>query len=121
MERNIELLEKTMRYIEDNPDKHDQSKWWCDTAGCFAGWALSLSGVSPRELENLRDQSLALAVNPYRSPVASRAMQVLGLTVGESRKMFDSDNTRDMLSLMVKDLVNGEKLRSLSEYQEGAE
>jgi hypothetical protein len=55
--RNIELLEKTMQFINDHEDKHDQNVWFrlddnrgkavtktCETAACFAGWACLLSG-----------------------------------------------------------------------------
>jgi hypothetical protein len=41
---NAELLEQVMQYIEDHPEQWDQSDWVCETAGCFAGNALLLSG-----------------------------------------------------------------------------
>lgn len=44
---NIDLLDKTMNYINEHPDEHDQSMWRCGTSRCFAGWACSLDGAVP--------------------------------------------------------------------------
>jgi hypothetical protein len=46
---NIELLKKTLNFIEVKPDGWKQDRWAtvtdCGTSYCFAGWALTLAGV----------------------------------------------------------------------------
>lgn len=44
---NIDLLDRTMNYINEHPDEHDQGVWRCGTSRCFAGWACSLDGAVP--------------------------------------------------------------------------
>src|SRR5690348_5458725 len=45
---NIELLEKVLKHIEDNPETWDQGNWRCGTSYCFAGHAVLLSGWTPK-------------------------------------------------------------------------
>lgn len=42
---NIDLLDKTMNYITEHPEQHDQGVWRCGTSRCFAGWACTLDGA----------------------------------------------------------------------------
>ncbi|MBO0676755.1 hypothetical protein JRC04_04685 [Mycolicibacterium sp. S2-37] len=105
MERNVELLERVMQHILDHPEQHFQGSWItsCGTAACFAGWAAMFSGMSAREVyehDRMKDVGAEL----------------LGLTAGEAFVLFTSWNTRDMLQLMVKDLVNGDALRDNLTY-----
>lgn len=44
---NIDLLDKTMNYIIEHPEEHDQGMWRCGTSRCFAGWACTLDGAVP--------------------------------------------------------------------------
>lgn len=48
---NAELAYKVLDHIDAHPDQWDQDVWWtdqhyagCGSAGCFAGWAVVLSG-----------------------------------------------------------------------------
>ena len=107
--RNIELLEKTMQFIKDNPEKHDQARW-CGTAQCFAGWATSLEGYTERVYWDRHPSSSYLVVNGNDVHVEDLARKLLGLTRREADQLFDADNTREDLELMVKDLVNGGEL-----------
>lgn len=109
MKRNVELLEKTIQHIEDYPEDHDQTRWFteCGTASCFAGWAWNLAG---RNYDNfLAYTNLSLC--------HFSAQSLLGLTTNEALILFYEFNTRDMLKLMVKDLVNGDDLRDREEYK----
>jgi hypothetical protein len=63
---NVELLDKTLAYIEEHPKEWQQGSWVCETAACFAGNALLLSGlkrmwdeavVSPGQLDALLDDT----------------------------------------------------------------
>lgn len=104
MTRNVELLQQTMQHITDHPEQHYQGRWICGTAACYAGRAALLSGVTIDEICETPDM-WELGAN------------LLGLTTFEARNLFDPDNTRSMLELMVKDLVNGDDLRQSIDYQ----
>ena len=98
--RNIELLEKTMTFIKDNPTKHDQRVWVndagsCGTTACFAGWAAMLAGWTAHEVDSCQDIAGEIGAN------------LLGLTFQECRALFYGMNTVDELELMVKELVAG--------------
>ena len=111
MKRNVELLQRTMQYIMDHPEQHDQRHWVvntdCGTAACFAGWAMILSGRK-------------ITSGSSSSYIGREARELLGLTRVESMTLFCGDNTRPALQLMVKDLVNGGELRPVHSYQAGA-
>ena len=119
MKRNVELLERTMRHILDHPERHDQAQWIapCGTAACFAGWSVLLS---PNwEVFDYRGVWLARRVGePEDVWAPSEAAKVeLGVTPDEAAILFDVVNTRPMLQLMVKDLVNGDDLREVEDYR----
>lgn len=109
-ERNVELLQQTMQYIKDNPEQHKQDIWLneCGTAACFAGWAALLSGHSSSELYEVISRS---GMNRFGA-------DLLGLNYDEAIQMFEIHNSREMLEHMVKDLVNGDKLRDWRDYYE---
>lgn len=106
MERNVELLEKTMQHIKDHPEMHDQSLWVnsCGTTACFAGWALMFNGLTAKEV----------SAREAADSVQGDAADALGLTTQESDVLFHSLNTRENLERMVKALVNGEDIRHLA-------
>lgn len=96
--RNVELLEKTLQHIKDHPEEWDQSIYrsqtlpnGCSTACCFAGTAVLLAGIS----------------HTVVGSIPERAEQLLGLSLEEGYTLFASNNSLEMLELMVKDLVNG--------------
>lgn len=106
MKRNVELLQQTMQYIKDHPERHQQDIWTnqCGTAACFAGWAAMLSGWAAWQVHNFE--------------MWTRGANLLGLTYTEARILFDTGNTAPMLELMVKDLVNGDQLRDQADYHD---
>lgn len=117
---NVQLLEEVMTFIDDHPDKHDQMQWlsgrtpdrnpahWCATSGCFAGWAIVLSGVlteaeiGERVRMNLGDDWCVQA--------PQIAQGILDIPFEDRTILFHGNNTRENLGLMVKDIVNGEHL-----------
>lgn len=111
IERNIELLEKTMQYIKDHPHDHNQGEWWCGTTGCFFGWAVHLSGL---ELE--KDWTVITPGQWAGNFLPETAAELLGLTQDEAATLSNGGNTIAMLELMVKDLVNGDKLKDQRHY-----
>lgn len=98
---NVELLQQVMQHIKDHPEQHDQQIVVCGTAACFAGRAMLLSDWSSHRI--------ACSSIP-------ECAQLLGLTTIQAQKLFRYDNTRPMLELMVKDLINGEELRPTYSY-----
>lgn len=105
-ERNVELLQKTMQHIKDHPEQHWQDIWVneCGTAACFCGWAALLSG-------HTADQ---MATSGFG--MTGFGADLLGLEYEEAKTMFKPENSREMLELMVKDLVNGDELRDYVAY-----
>lgn len=105
--RNVELLQKTMQYIKDHPEDHKQWTVWdtCGTPGCFMGWAQCLSGMTFQDYINIPQDSI------------DWAQEHLGLTEHEANLIFYPCNTARMLELMIKDLVNGDEMRLLEDYQ----
>ncbi len=114
-ELNKPLLEQVMTHINDHPDVHDQENWVinpdqydpsnienCGTAACFAGWACLLSGHTSKTVD-----------------VESKAVELLGLDWDDAAVLFYSENTREDLNLMVKDLMNGEELDEAWRYSHG--
>lgn len=117
-ERNIELLEKTLRFIKDNPDRHDQSSW-CGTAQCFCGWAAEFSGYV--RLDEFGKYWRTPGVDENAGIIIHGAT-MLGLELHEAQTLFSSGNTIPMLELMVKDLVNGHQMHEYADqYRREAE
>ena len=100
---NVDLLDRTLAYIEAHPDEHDQGTWRCGTAMCFAGHAAVLDGgvwagpehdelVAMREdpAEVRRLSSIGEVVH-----VEDRARRVLGLTGEEAYALFYRAATLD--------------------------
>lgn len=111
--RNIPLLEATMTQIKDHPELHRQESIFadadCGTAGCFAGWACLLNGYTRQGHGAVRTADGI--VSGWFA-----AQDALGLNHNEALVLFSSGNTRSMLELMVKDLVNGEALKTEGHY-----
>ncbi len=42
---NVDLLGKTLAYVEAHPDEWHQQSWRCGTSMCFAGHAVALAGI----------------------------------------------------------------------------
>ena len=112
-ERNIELLEKTMQHLKDNPNSHEQTEWWCGTTGCFFGWGLALAGLQLDE-----DDWTVISGGYFGMELPDAAAEVLGLDKREARILSGGSNTIPELELMVKDLINGDELREREYYEE---
>lgn len=116
MERNTALLERTMQHIQDHPEQHDQSQYYeyvdevgCSTPSCFAGWAIQFSGLTHKDAYAGRIEEIRPGVMLGSPGVIAAGL--LGLTMDEAEQLFTGTNTREMLALMVKDLVNGDELQ----------
>lgn len=115
-ERNIELLEQTMQYILDYPEKHDQRIWVqgvqeddsCGTTACFAGWACFLAGLKQEAVSTDEDY---FRFHGQRTHASDIAPKLLGLTTREADILFEATNSVEELQHMVKKLVNGEHIK----------
>ena len=122
--RNVTLLQTTMRFIELNPDKHNQRAWVneCGTAFCYAGHAALLAGVTepPMSVTASYDywgvnistlESCGVAryedLNAGTQIVDEFAAQQLGLTEEEASTLFEADRTVKALRALVDALCNG--------------
>ena len=128
---DIEKLQRTVQFIKDHPEKHQQEVWSCDTGACFAGWAVLLHGWQqavwgPDHLDYagtaVHGQVVPDGMDPtYVVDRAKRtsqwvrdvAVKELDLKYEEAQLMFHGSNTIDVLELMVKDISNGENLTDL--------
>lgn len=106
-ERNVELLQQVMQHIKDRPEQHWQNIWVneCGTEACFCGWAALLSG---HEVDELGTHNAGC--------MQDLGADLLGLEHKEADLLFRASNSREMLELMVKDLVNGDQLRDQLDY-----
>jgi len=136
---NIDQLDRTMTFIVDHPEKHDQRSWVCETGACLAGHAVLLNGYraisqcdglvveagSPAECEVeallafhqftttgwWANQDLLLSAGARK--VRDVAIEILDLIEADAEVLFGGANTIDKLQLMVKDLSNGDVLEDL--------
>lgn len=116
MSVNVELLQQVMQHIDDHPGQHDQATWIdpCGTPACFAGTSLLLSDMRPVPGNFFR---VFVDRDGEVFSVPEAAQRVLGLSDVECDILFAPRNTRPMLELMVKDLVNGDVLRDTDIYR----
>lgn len=117
-QRNVELLEATLKHITDHPEQHDQTSWArtdlaCGTAACFAGWACELAGY---QLDLGHNWDAYCFVNGRREGIRETAQALLGLSNQEASTLFCGGNELIHLEMMVKDLVTDGVMRDRLDY-----
>lgn len=114
---NAELLRKTMDWVDQHPETHDQGKWFdltpCGAKYCFAGHAAILAGA--QEPTHLTVSQMwfidvdGVAVDSYipgaTRSVEQHAQRVLGLTSGQAGYLFDADRSRAELRVLVDAII----------------
>lgn len=116
-EIDVELLERTMSFIEQHPELHDQEDWFnpCKTAYCFAGHAALLSGVEEPKSAGLEgddiwgvtaDNKSVVLDDEGDDPEGTRsisyyAQERLGLSFRQANAMFSGFNSREVLRHLV--------------------
>lgn len=112
---NADLAYAVLDQIDAHPDSWEQDWWWsdgvpnsCGTAGCFAGWAVALSGEKPYLGPSVggvfvADRAAQLLGFESR-PDMHWAMEAVGLVdeAGFGEDLFHSGNTREDLGRMVE-------------------
>jgi hypothetical protein len=136
---NVELLEDTMKHIEENPQTWSQNNWYvwrtatgdkywgvvttemvetnsCGSAYCFAGHAALSAGFSAPPKENY-----AGWFGQNGQYVDEFARETLGLTQAQADALFHGDNSMDDLRNMVDAIIEnpkitGQALRELTDW-----
>lgn len=111
---NTELLLKTLKYIEEHPDQHDQFEWvnQCGTALCFGGWAVVLA------TGNRPDPSNPWFVDGFTGKystcssgstmdVGEYAEKILDLNPEQADRLFHPLGTLGEVRKTVSDIING--------------
>lgn len=123
-ERNVTLLQNTMKFIEEHPEQHNQAHWVtaCGTAFCYAGHAAILSGASLPQgdvmdlgqywiIDLVSLQSRGGNAYDIRDgvalPVDVFAAERLGITDDEAEVLFEGDRTITGLRALVDALCDG--------------
>jgi hypothetical protein len=122
---NIELLDKIITKIEENPEQWNQKYWIsadvanpetgesCGTAYCVAGWAVTLAGATP--VWNRFSSMKTTAINATTGfctfdagrirGVEDYAMELLDLPEEDAHELFHADNTLDDIKRIRDELV----------------
>lgn len=128
--QEVDLLNKTMDWIEAHPDRHEQGSWaffeldepisadtdmdtdllikenFCNTAYCFAGTGLLLAGEAPdihwQPIVVGTHNIIAIGASCMKSgeSIEVRAEHLFGLSNTDAAVMFNPCNTRELLRLM---------------------
>lgn len=108
---NTELLHKVLKHIKDNPEQYDRQRWHKD----FAGWTLRLMvpGMEVRK-DSLNVERLFTAdgEHVWIQDIGPWAQRLLGLTDGQSVRLFSGANGLDDLERIVTAIVAGSGARA---------
>lgn len=118
---NAELLGRTLKHIKETIDRWNQS-WWSiatdnGTAHCYAGWAVTLSGiiiqhepiggwafVRPEDVPAGIDGTFWM-YRDDRFTVPSVAASLLGLSEEQAKELFNPENDMEDLERIVGELI----------------
>lgn len=112
---NVDLLRRTLAYIEEHPKEWKQDTWRCGTTACFAGHAAMLDGgmwaSSGSSALVARPDDLPSRIYTFGGmdlvPVEDRAQRVLGLTDEQAFDLFRGSNSLNDLRRIVAELTGG--------------
>lgn len=99
---NVELLRRTLEYIETHPEEWDQETWGCGTVACFAGHAVALSGNWEEAYKGRSTLVIPAGssrkATPYSDNIittykSTAARLELGLSMHQSDLLFQGSNT----------------------------
>jgi hypothetical protein len=116
---NAELAYRVLDHIDAHPEQWNQGRWIgkseCQTVGCFAGWAVLLSGAEPIDFgSDWMDNGLTYTTGVEFegeswtvSQLAQRLLRAdrwLDEGYDDERDLFDGDNTREVLGHLVAEI-----------------
>lgn len=110
---NAALAYRVLDQIDAQPETWVQATWIkkteCGTAGCFAGWAVLLSGLQPAYLDNVSDSTSYAMVGEESVRIERVAEDLLGARYvdegdEDEQDLFNGDNTREDLGRLVEEI-----------------
>lgn len=115
---NAELAYAVLDQIDAHPEQWDQKQWWitkpkCRTAGCFAGWAVQLSGGHMAQRDWSGETIVAAGLGDLDGtyvPVAAATLLGLPMEEGdpeeeaENLPLFHESNDREDLGRLVAEI-----------------
>lgn len=122
---NVDLLLRTLRRIEANPEEHDQNTWRCGTRMCFAGHAATAEGgiwfknsqyLFARNSDPLNDVVSVVGTNGDRVQAIraqDRARRMLGLSSGQADLLFLTCENAEELRIAVMGLIGGQSIPAI--------
>lgn len=109
---NIEELDRALKWIEENPEQHDQSvfaqRTSCGTAMCLAGVVAMLNGWTPifrSDGYEAEQTEMAEDGNGERGSIPMVAMCLLDLGNDEADRLFASTHDLDDLKRLRDELA----------------
>jgi hypothetical protein len=113
---NVPLLRKTLEYITEHPEEHDQEMWGlktrCGTTYCLAGHAVQLAGHEiawpPPCCPECDGREKAAYLCADGRDIAEVAREELGLARDQAWCLFNSGKTLFGLWFMAREFTNGE-------------
>jgi hypothetical protein len=111
---NAELAYKVLDQIDAYPDRWKQGLYIgeakCGTVGCFAGWAVLLSGAKPVYDAYSGGQTDIVEVDGQKLMVREYAEELLGASryideyMEDEEDLFDGSNSREDLGRLVAEI-----------------
>jgi hypothetical protein len=110
---NAELAYRVLDHIDAHPESWVQSSWLhagsCGTAGCFAGWATQLAGMTAvfedvPGFSGVRYFQYVVPAEGGPTSVSEAAEQVLGIHTLDAYELFSAVNTREDLGRHVEEI-----------------
>lgn len=125
---NVPLLRKTLEYVTEHPEEHDQGSWAertirdgvvCRSSHCLAGWAVVLDGEEtidwdhPDDTWEISAQTTKQSVHRIGGrDIEEVAHELLGLPGKVSEKtevpLFKPDNSLAKLWHLANEVTDGE-------------
>jgi len=108
---NVEMCQRTLAWILDHPEHHDQKNWKCGTKMCVAGVAIMLNTVDEAKLSDLVENSNKLR-SAWRKAQDDnegnerQGREILDLTLSQSRRLFSAYQSNDNALSYLKELIN---------------
>jgi hypothetical protein len=113
---NAELAYRVLDHIDAHPEQWNQKRWWCGTSGCFAGWAVTLSGEQVNAdacvtanglIMHVSDRAAQVLGFPDEDALIDAAIEAMGGGIPEeddAPALFNAGNTREDLGRLVAEI-----------------
>lgn len=93
------LIKNALVHFRNNPEKHQQGEWICQTGCCLAGDVVLAVGAEPI-YAGVQFGTTKVFYQGRERIVPALATEVLGITDADAYSLFDSGNTIETLEAM---------------------